>query len=416
MIGNQKQIEKEGGSVTYGYSLNCSNTDLVVSARVDSTAAGWLTVDGDGQQSGELVFTATPNNGSSRGTVVQVIIFNRTSREITSTCTQKYINISQKGEGESSDCYTVTINGNPTCGEDFYITWSKNEQPSPPTPPTPTECDGKITISASSTNIECNDTATVTVTATDVPGPEPTPTPTSCSSPWSRTTLKYEYYRSVLNAAKSCVDSVSSDGIFCKNIDSCTLAEYVDVVVVNNTDYYIPWDGRFYIYCSSDEGDKFAIQYRDYSSTIKGGGSYYHYGHKIGNIEYPSNFMIEPKHNVEKSGSDVVTWRCNFTQNGCKGKKVYDCRISCAALTESTNLLLHRLIHNGRKTGWSTATCSTSNCVVANKMKITIKITQMEHHYVFDATDYGLGYRAYHKLDGGIDQIQAIIPINLANF
>ena len=117
-----KQIEKEGGTITYGYNLTCSDSNLVVRATVSDSDSGWISVDGaDGTaQSGTLVITVQPNNGSSRGTTVQVNIIDTSTSTIASTCTQKYISVSQAGEGGSGGECSYKITGvnplPPSCG------------------------------------------------------------------------------------------------------------------------------------------------------------------------------------------------------------------------------------------------------------------------------------------------------------
>ena len=153
-----KQINKEGGTITYGYNLTCSDSSLIVKASVDSSIT-WLRVNGDGASSGNLVITVDPNQGSSRGTTVQVNIYDTSTSTIASTCTQKYISISQAGDGAGGECkYTANFSVQPPipCGEGFTITWTKTE----PTP-TPTGCDLPVTKSAD--YVSCDAAATTTV-------------------------------------------------------------------------------------------------------------------------------------------------------------------------------------------------------------------------------------------------------------
>ena len=142
-----KEIGKEGGTITYGYSLNCNDPNLVVKATVPDKDSGWVTVTGNNMsQSGTLEIVVDPNQGSSRGTTIEVNIVDTSTSTIASTCTQKYISISQEGEGGGGGGCSYKITGvnplHPSCGESFTITWTKTEQPSPG----PTECDDSIKI------------------------------------------------------------------------------------------------------------------------------------------------------------------------------------------------------------------------------------------------------------------------------
>ena len=159
---NPEQINKTGGTITYGYSLNCSNQNLVVKAIVSDADTGWLTVTGDMSQSGTIEIRATANNGNTRNSTIGIYIVNNSTSETASTCSQKYIAISQAGEGGggSTSCSYNISHTTPTCGEEFTVTWTKTE----PTPPEPTP-PGTITVTASPSSVSCGSDTEITLTA-----------------------------------------------------------------------------------------------------------------------------------------------------------------------------------------------------------------------------------------------------------
>ena len=133
-------------------------------------------------------------------------------------------------------------------------------------------------------------------------GEPPEPTPTDCSSPWSMS----EGAEIVLKRAYGCTEEYQGErhGIVYDDDE-----ENYDVLItiLNNTDKYIAYSGRFYINNENDagEGGKATLLYRNFSS-----GKSMHYG----KIEAePSNFFIPPKQdNIPR----MVVLKCELINKG----------------------------------------------------------------------------------------------------